>query len=40
MTGEHIFEAINISFSDSYWYMKCVCDKKELMPLHKIKQAG
>jgi hypothetical protein len=20
--------------------MKCLCDKKELMPLHKIKQGG
>jgi hypothetical protein len=20
--------------------MKCLCDKKELMPLHKIKQEG
>jgi hypothetical protein len=40
MTREHIFQEIYISFSDSYWYMKCPCDKKELMLLYKIKEAG
>jgi hypothetical protein len=40
MTWEHIFQAFAFHFQIYNWYMKCLCDKKELMPFHKIKQEG
>jgi hypothetical protein len=41
MSWEHIFQAFYISFSDSYLvHEMSFGDRKELMPLHKIKQEG
>jgi hypothetical protein len=40
MTWDHIFQTFTFHFQINHWYMKCLCDKKELMPLHKIKQEG
>jgi hypothetical protein len=28
------------NFQIRIWYMKCLYDKKELMPLHKVKYEG
>jgi hypothetical protein len=40
MTWEHIFQAIFISFSDSYLVHEMSLRQKELMPLDKTKQEG
>jgi hypothetical protein len=37
---DHISQAFTFHFQILIWYMKCLCDKKELRPLHKIKQEG
>jgi hypothetical protein len=38
MTWEHIFKHFTFYFQIHNWYMKCLYDKKELMPPHKIKR--
>jgi hypothetical protein len=40
MTWETFSKHFPFHFQIYKWYMKCLCDKKELMPLHKIKQGG
>jgi hypothetical protein len=40
MTWEHISKHFTFHFQIHNWYMKCLCDKKELMPLHKMKKEG
>jgi hypothetical protein len=38
--GSTFSKHFTFHFQIQIWYMKCLCDKKELMPLHKMKQEG
>jgi hypothetical protein len=40
LLGSTFFKQFTFHFQIWNWYMKCLCDKKELMPLHKIKHEG